>query len=135
MCNGNSLDVQWLGLGAFTAEGPGSILGQGSCADKKGGKKGMCNSQSLTLGIKFSLFLPTLLLCHPPSFLLFSPHPYRLSQHTLPAPAQLPLHFLKQIGLCPQCSGQNILLPKLTVSSAKLSGFSLGLTLGTGPAD
>ena len=27
---GNSLEVQWLGLLAFTAEGPGSIPGQGT---------------------------------------------------------------------------------------------------------
>ena len=27
---GNSLAVQWLGLGAFTAEGAGSISGQGT---------------------------------------------------------------------------------------------------------
>ena len=27
---GNSLAVQWLGLGAFTAEGPGSIPGWGT---------------------------------------------------------------------------------------------------------
>ena len=27
---GNSLAVQWLGLGAFTAEGAGSIPGQGT---------------------------------------------------------------------------------------------------------
>ena len=30
ICSGNSLAVQWLGLGAFTAEGPGSIPGQGT---------------------------------------------------------------------------------------------------------
>ena len=29
-CLGNSLAVQWLGLHAFTAEGPGSISGQGT---------------------------------------------------------------------------------------------------------
>ena len=27
---GNSLAIQWLGLGAFTADGPGSIPGQGT---------------------------------------------------------------------------------------------------------
>ena len=30
MMGGNSLVVQWLGLGAFTAEGPGLIPGQGT---------------------------------------------------------------------------------------------------------
>ena len=30
MESGNSLAVQWLGLSAFTAEGPGSIPGQGT---------------------------------------------------------------------------------------------------------
>ena len=29
MISGNSLVVQWFGLGAFTAVDPGSILGQG----------------------------------------------------------------------------------------------------------
>ena len=39
---GNSLTVQWLGLGTFTAEGPSSIPGQGTknlramqCGQKK----------------------------------------------------------------------------------------------------
>ena len=30
MVLGNSLVVQWLGLGTFTAEGPGLITGQGT---------------------------------------------------------------------------------------------------------
>ena len=30
MKTGNSLAVQWLGVGTFTAEGPGSIPGQGT---------------------------------------------------------------------------------------------------------
>ena len=77
----------------------------------------MCNSQKLTLGIKLSL-LHTLLLSPPPA-------------------PQLPLHsrFQSESGCALDAPGHNILLPKFTASSAKLSGFSLGLTLGTGPAD
>ena len=107
---GNSLEVQWLGLGTSTAGGPGSISGRGSRMPRGAAQKKKKKKRSFVL-LHLSVFISKQnlgqLLCAMSSVNLISEPPMVSSQarpRTEPFGIPLETLFLRKIGPLPSLS-------------------------------